>query len=89
MGFKIKLLSTELLITHLYYSHSKPSSLQKPLALVQIVFPVLIIPLDLEYPVGIHAEAVILPPGLQHCLAPSLVFWECFVAADLAGPGMK
>ena len=66
--------------------HSKPSSLQKPLTLVQIILPALVIPGDLEDLVGIHTQAVVMAPGLQHCLAPSLVLGECFVATYLSSP---
>ena len=66
--------------------HSKPSSLQKPLALIQIILPALVIPGDLEDLVSIHTQAVVMAPGLQHCLAPSLVLGECFVATYLSSP---
>ena len=48
----------------------------------------MVVPLDLEDGVGVHTEAVVLFPDLQHRLAPHLVLGECSVAADLAGPGV-
>ena len=56
------------------------------LALIQIIFPPLVVPPDLEHAVGVHAEAVGLGPGLQHGLAPDLVLGEGPVAADLPRP---
>ena len=63
-------------------------SLQKLLALVQVIFPQFVVSLDLEDGVGVHTETVGFVPHLEDSLTADLVLRESSVSADLASPGV-
>ena len=72
-----------------HYDLSISISLQKLLAFIQVIFPQLVVSLDLEDGVGVHTETVGFVPDLQHGLAANLVLREGSVATDLASSGVN
>ena len=72
----------------IYQYPSISISLQKLFAFIQVIFPQLVVSLDLEDGVGVHTETVGFVPDLEDSLTTDFVLREGSVAANLACPGV-